>query len=69
MKKGDLRRFKVNAIPFTERVRFNGKVFMILSEEQHGKVSYFDILIDGEVDKGWNLDDLERGSEAIDEDR
>jgi hypothetical protein len=69
MKPGDLRRFKVNAIPFSRRARFNGKVFMIVSEEQHGKVSYFDILIDGEVDELWAGGSLERRSEALDETR
>lgn len=60
MKPGDLRRFKD---------RFNGEVFMILSEKQLGKDCYFDILIDGKVEKGWNSVTLERRSEVINETR
>ena len=63
MKAGDLRRFHDDAFRLGD-VRFNGKLFLVLSVDV-----WVDIDADGIVDGGWSQRIIEDNSEVIDETR
>ncbi len=64
MKPGDLRRFHDDAFMLGD-VRFNGKLFLVLSVD----FDWVDIVADGIFDGGWSQRVIEERSEPVSETR
>jgi len=64
MKPGDLRRFRDDAFRLGD-VRFNGKLFLVLSVD----FDWVDIVADGIVDDGWSQRIIEESSEPVSDTR